>query len=278
MSDHSSGRKTARFFWFALLSVNAVSIFGYATFGLNPGLLARFPWSAAVFAVSYPLFAQLQIVASLLALFALLIEHVGSRWVVAFFVVCLISGTSEFLGTGYGIPFGKYEYTALLGAKFAGRVPFLIPPSWFSMSVPAFALADYAGRNRDSSLFRVGLGSLLLLMWDLTLDPAMSHLIPFWIWEKSGPFYGMPWSNLFGWYVTGVMIMLAFEGLRVSRWMRLVPIRKHVLYYAANLMLPLGMCVTGGLWMALAFTALVGLGAAVLGYFRFPWPSRAVCR
>ena len=48
---------------------------------------------------------------------------------------------------------------------------------------------------------------LLLLAWDLALDPAMSYATRYWIWGDEGPYYGMPWLNLFGWYVTGVVLM-----------------------------------------------------------------------
>ena len=48
-----------------------VSLVGYATFGLNPGLLARFPQFTGFYAISFNFFAQAQIwlAAVVLALF-----------------------------------------------------------------------------------------------------------------------------------------------------------------------------------------------------------------
>jgi uncharacterized membrane protein len=48
------------------------------------------------------------------------------------------------------------------------------------------------------------LASFVLLSWDLSLDPAMSYATRYWIWGSTGAYYGMPWLNLFGWYVTGI--------------------------------------------------------------------------
>ncbi len=260
-------RKFSRAMLGVLVTLNAVSIFGFATFGRHPEWLARYPWSVPVFAVANAAFAQGQILVSLVTLLLLLWSEVRWGWLAAFVSVVALSGLSEFLGTSFGIPFGKYEYTSLLGAKFLGKVPFLIPPSWFVMAIPSFGLATWLSRRHPARVYRIGVGSLLLLMWDLTLDPAMSFLLPFWIWEKPGTFYGMPWSNLFGWYVTGLAIMGAFEGLGVSRWLVRVNPRSLAIFYLANLMLPLGMVLVAGLWSSVLFT--VGVTAAVaLGSLR----------
>jgi uncharacterized membrane protein len=35
-----------------------------------------------------------------------------------------------------------YHYTALLGPKFLGLVPYLIPAAWFMMNYPSFVIAE----------------------------------------------------------------------------------------------------------------------------------------
>ena len=244
-----------------LLIVNVVSIFGYATFALHPELLSRWPWTAEVFAVSYPLFARGQILIAAAAWIALLTRAVRLRWVLPFVAVFLISGLMEFLSTTYGVPFGKYEYTGLLGAKILGKVPWLIPLSWFFMAVPSLLLArEMLGRD-SWTISRISMGAVILLSWDLSLDPAMSHLTPFWLWETPGTYYGMPIGNLAGWFFTGVMIMAALEAMRVSEWSSRLSPRATWAFYLANLLLPFGMSVAAGLWGAVVLT----LGALALG-------------
>ena len=237
---------------------------GYATFGLHPELLVGRPGAASFYAVAFGLFAQLQIWAAFVALALYLSMRVGSRWLRAFTALYLLSLGSELMGTTVGIPFGEYRYTEALGAKWLGHVPLVIPLSWFYMALPSYALARAALPERARLAGRILLGSLLLLSWDLTLDPAMSHATAYWVWGEPGAYYGMPWLNLFGWYVTGVALMGALAALRSDGWVKRLSLRWLGAFYAANLLLPLGMSVAAGLWGAVLATgaaALVALGA-----------------
>jgi uncharacterized membrane protein len=208
--------------------------------------------------VSYPLFAQLQIVVAIVALALAIRAHgvVPRAALAAFAAVFVISFGCEFGGTSYGIPFGKYEYTSLLGPKILGKVPFLIPVSWFCMAVPAFGLADRLVGARPGAWLRVVYGSLFLLIWDLTLDPAMSYILPFWLWENPGSYYGMPWINLFGWFVTGVAIMCAFAGLGSRAWIAKLPAGYLWAYYLLTLSLPVGMLLAARIVLPLLYTGL----------------------
>ncbi len=105
------------------------------------------------------------------------------------------------------------------------------------------------------------LASLILASWDLALDPAMSYATNYWVWGEAGPYYGMPLLNLFGWYVTGLLLMGALAALRAESWIRPLPHRWLGGFYLANLALPLGMSAAAGLWGAVAAT-LAALGIA----------------
>jgi len=247
-----------RFFYILFLLVNSTSIFGFAVFGLHPEFLAKWSWAPPIFASSYPFFAQIQILLAFAVLAAKLTGEVGRRWLLAFGLVFILSAISELMGTTYGIPFGKYAYTELLGFKILDRVPYLIPVSWFFMALPSFMVAHRALARFSGRVARIIVGAILLLSWDLTLDPAMSFLTPFWLWDDvNGVFYGMPLGNLAGWFVTGLVIMGVFELLQVQKWAGLVSPAWWQGYYLANLMLPLGMCFAAGLWDAISITVVV---------------------
>ncbi len=251
-------------FLILLLLVNATSLFGFATFVKHPSLLARWPWTQDIFAVSYPLFSRLQMALAGLAMITPLMSTHRFRWVPAFIAVYALSFAMEFGGTSWGIPFGKYEYTGLLGPKIAGKVPYLIPLSWFTMALPSFWMASPPSSPLvEMSRFnwkRVLLGSGFLSCWDLTLDPAMSFLAPFWVWQEPGTYYGMPWRNLIGWIFTGFLLMIALELFRAHHWKEKLPKNFDFTLYGASLFLPLGMCMLSGLWGTLLFTASVFAG------------------
>jgi putative membrane protein len=251
-----------------LILINLVSIFGYATFGLHPELLAQYSWAPPIFAASYPLFAQLQIGIGFWVIAAECQKTLGAKWYKFFSVAVVISFFMEYLGTTRGIPFGKYSYTSLLGWKIAQQVPILIPLSWFFMSLPSYWIARQISGSSHRRFSPVILGSILLMTWDFTLDPAMSHLTPFWIWESAGnPILKMPIMNLAGWFFTGLLILTAYEFLDLPlapQWRRsLFPFK----FYAINLLLPFGLALVGQMWISVCATLVVLLLCFALAKF-----------
>ncbi len=243
-----------------LLGFTITALAGYGVFGLNP---ERIPPSLIGFwRISYAFFAQLHIILGAVVLGIALVRWGGMRWVPAFLTVYLISFLSEFFGTGFGIPFGLYEYTSLLGYKIADRVPWVIPLSWFLMAVPAWMLARETFPGAIRWFPRILFAAVLLTLWDLALDPAMSYQAPYyWIWSDTGPYFKMPWVNLAGWLGTGVLLMGAMELLGIRSWTRTIPPSYALAYYAVTLLMPFGMIVLEGLWIAVLVTLLSYLAA-----------------
>jgi putative membrane protein len=244
------------------LAFTVIAILGYWNFGLNPERLPATDWAVGIYQISFPWFARAHILISAAVLFFVMARHSGVRWIPALAAVYALSFTSEHVGTGYGIPFSGYEYTGLLGARLGSRVPFVIPLSWFLMSAPAWILARRTFPGRSRALPRVLQATFLLVLWDLALDPAMSFLTPYWVWENSGAFYGMPWVNLVGWAATGLVLMTALEWLdRRLDWAGSLSWRWALAYYLTVILMPLGMITVAGLWWATAAT-LVALAVA----------------
>jgi uncharacterized membrane protein len=196
-------------------------------------------------------------------------SRLGARWLPGLAGVYLLSLMSEHVGTGYGIPFGGYEYTGLLGSRVGPRVPALIPLSWFLMAMPSWVLARAAARGRR--LAAIPVGALGLVLWDLALDPAMSSLTAYWRWEGTGPYYGMPWLNLLGWFVTGLGLMgvLAASDTRIG--FDRLPVSWMAVFYGTVLALPLGMLAASGAWIAVGTT----VGAVAVTVVAIGWVGRS---
>lgn len=245
----------------AIFTVMSVAGFGY--YALHPENLPPSGLALRFYTISFGFFAQVHILLAFAALATVLVARTGNRWIPALIGVYLLSFTSEHVGTGYGIPFGGYEYTGLLGTRVGPRVPALIPLSWFLMALPSWVIARRLFPHRLSQAIPVG--ALGLVLWDLALDPAMSFLTPYWRWEDVGPYYGMPWLNLVGWYVTGLGLMtvlaLAHERGRFDR----LPVGWMSAYYLIVAALPVGMLAVAGEWLGVGVTAgAFALAAIVL--------------
>lgn len=228
------------------------SLLGYGIFTARPDLLMQvdpqarfFTWAFYGFAVGNMLFGGLAVVVD-----ALLHNRISA--LSAFVAVYVVSLASELMGTGLGIPFGPYSYTSLLGPKWFNLVPLLIPLSWFTMGWASWVIA----RGRVSGLRAILVGTALLVAWDLLLDPAMSKVTSYWVWGEAGSYYGMPWSNLFGWAVTGLVLFILLH------WLAPAPQssrRFALLVYAINFLLPLGFCILNQYWIAVG----AGVGGAL---------------
>jgi uncharacterized membrane protein len=255
--------RVSRWALWVLYGFTGVTLLGYATFGVHPQLLAHVPQVAGFYAFAFRFFAVAHVWLAFLVLALFLALRVGWRWVPAFVALYLISLGSELAGTTTGLPFGEYRYSSLMDPMWFGHVPIVIPLSWFFMALPSYALALAAIPGSGRWLARVLLASTVLVSWDLSLDPAMSYATRYWIWGSTGAYYGMPWLNLFGWYVTGLVLMGALALLRSDGWIARLPLRWLAGFYLVNLALPVGMNMAAGLWGAVV-AALVALVAAYL--------------
>ncbi|MEX2526157.1 MAG: carotenoid biosynthesis protein [Gemmatimonadota bacterium] len=238
----------------AFLGFTVVAVAGYGVFGVRPDRLPDSGPLLAFWTISFQFFARAHIVIAAGVLGVHLTRRMGGRWLLALVAVYLASFASEHLGTGYGLPFGDYRYTAMLGPKLGGRVPVVIPLSWFLMALPSFVMASVTFPGRAGRWGRIGFASLLLVVWDLALDPAMSFLVPYWIWGDVGLYYGMPWINLVGWFVTGLLIMGLLEVLGGRSWGTNLSARWCLAYWGVTVLMPLGMVAVTGHWLAVGVT------------------------
>lgn len=245
-------------FLIAQAGIVVASLLGYGIFTSRPDLLVQvdpqarfFTWAFHGFAVGNMLFGGLAVVAE-----SFLRDRRPA--IVALAAIYVVSLTSELLGTTYGIPFGAYSYTTLLGPKWFDRVPLLIPLSWFTMSWAVWIIACRRTRGFQAVL----LGTCLLVAWDLLLDPAMSRVTSYWIWGEKGSYYGMPWTNLLGWAITGFVLLAMLRKLaREPKG----DLRFSILVYFVNFLLPLGFCVLNGYWIAV----FAGTGVVVAAFLVF---------
>jgi len=233
----------------------------------NPDLWASDPRAVKVFNWSMEHAGATHIILGAAAMFAFGVVALGWRKTVIFAVVSYtLSLSSELIGTGTGWPFGNYEYTDFLGTKVLGRVPYTIPLSWFYMGLASYLLGVVLANRlgvRRTTLWGLLLGTWFLTVWDLVLDPAMAHeslRVQFWIWDQTGPYFGMPIKNFIGWSVTGLLFMTISRALwRSDAAPRATPMRLPLAIYAANLAFAMVLSAGVDLWIPIFLSAFLGL-------------------
>lgn len=217
---------------------------------------------------------------------------IGVRKTLIFFVVgTILPLGAELLGTSTGWPFGGYAYTDGLGFKVLERVPYSVPLSWCYMGFASYLLALVILASRDGgrrAWLPLALGALLLMAWDLALDPAMASAsmpIRFWTWHETGPYFGMPIRNLAGWFGVGFLFMSVSRLLwRVAPDTARIPVWLPLGVYAANVLWAVALSLSAGLWPAALASIGLGLAPASLAWRaairppRLPVPQLAIAR
>ena len=138
------------------------------------------------------------------AVFALIHGAMLYRWrgIAAFFAICLVVGN-----VFENLPFGSYYFTELMGPKLF-VVPSLLGVAYLGMAYLSWTLAHLILGCPRGPL--VGLrvitlpliASCIMVAWDFSRDPIWSTILHAWIWLRGGPYFGVPVSNFWGWFLT----------------------------------------------------------------------------
>ena len=131
-------------------------------------------------------------------------------------ITLVVSNIFENMSILTGFPFGHYYYTDGLGPKLF-LVPILIGPAYLGTGYLAWMLARVIlGATEQQRLpghfiFTVPmLASFIMVSWDLSLDPIASTINHQWIWQQGGNYFGVPFSNFMGWFLTVFVVFQLF--------------------------------------------------------------------
>jgi uncharacterized membrane protein len=256
--------------WSAVAAYIAFGVVCDATFALlNAYPVPWLPLRAFLLRHGAELFAVGQILFSFAALLCLLRRdrRAASLWALALTAAVTLAAEASSVFTG--LPFGRYTYRELIGPRIFGAVPALVPISWITIAIPAFAIAQRAFPQPEKVWPRRLLGSGLMLLWDFSVDPLMAHYYDFWTWKTPGLYYGIPASNFAGWLGLGVVVMGLLDWIRPD----LSEQGPLFVYYAATLLMTLGMAALGGMAPAAILTAAGIVLAAYIWRQTAPAPS-----
>lgn len=168
------------------------------------------------------------------------IHLLGARAALNFVVIGVVTGwAAEQLGATYGLFFGEYTYTEVLGPR-VGAVPFIIPLMWFALSYVAYVISNLiicqapaAGAARLGPALAMSLlAAMIVTAYDLGADPYMVYKLKAWIMTKTdGWWFGETLQGFFGWSFVSFVIVFSFRmSLRKQAPQPAAPIGKwHVL-------------------------------------------------
>ena len=133
----------------------------------------------------------------------------------------LITVVTEWLAMKYDI-WGSYEYSRTFTPILPGGMPLpvviawgvlLLISYWVALTIYNFTLLSLGAEiPAESSMllrFKMSLlASIVAVSGDLVMDPVMAKH-GHWSWKKSGKWYGVPFSNFMGWFITCEVTFMA---------------------------------------------------------------------
>lgn len=195
-----AGDALGRGFWGTLRARGAA-----LTGQMRPWLWLTLPYAALKIPVplwpdAFPLLALLSTGALFLAALAFAWERAGVWRALGMAALACSAGLGvELLGSRTGFPFGVYSYATSPAPTLLG-VPLIVPLGWFALTLAAALLAGG----------RAWLAGLLLVAWDVGLEPLMTAE-GYWRWYDPAPLWaGAPWQNFLGWWAVGTGLSWAF--------------------------------------------------------------------
>jgi uncharacterized membrane protein len=140
----------------------------------------------------------------------------GTKGIATFTACCLgIGCIAESISLITGFPFGHYHFTAAMGPKLF-NVPILLALAYLGIGYVSWILAVLILGYRDLPIRGTRLVStpllagLIMLAWDIAMDPDWSTVDHIWVWHSGGAYFGVPLSNFGGWFLTAFLYYLAF--------------------------------------------------------------------
>jgi uncharacterized membrane protein len=200
------------------------------TFGVFVVLLYSVP---SLFGILFIVFIALLFIIAILHG----VERYGTRSTTIFlFVMLAVSLFFEAMSIrGAFVPFIFYHYDMPLAIPGLG-VPLTVISAFFAAGYFSWMLAhvltgQYNTKLKGKWILVVPfIAALIMVMWDLGMDPIFSTVLKQWEWQTIGPYYfGVPIPNFCGWFNLVFISYLLFA-LFLSKFDRIQPQKMDMLY------------------------------------------------
>jgi putative membrane protein len=182
--------------------------------------------------LNIPLSETLFILVCILLFLGIVLIHgwktLGPRDLLVFFLIAysipLLYEYANGLGFG-GLVGCTCIYSDLLGPKFLGKVPYVIPLVWalslyctFTMTNIIFNRVRTTHKSEEMVSLQwflkiIGMGfvaGLMMASWDLIIDPVMVAMGA-WSWPHGGPYYGIPLWNYEAWIEIPAVVFVLYS-------------------------------------------------------------------
>jgi uncharacterized membrane protein len=204
----------------------------------------------------------------------------GQNVILAAMIIAVISGGLLTVGALTGIPFGPFVYNyQTIGRELFPPLPWAVPLLWTVVILNSRGVARLILRPwrkiRAYGFYMIGLTALLVVLFDLGLEPFATRVKGFWFWNPTKlPFdwYGAPAVNFVGWAMASLLILAFATPSLINKKKAKHPpdYQPLVLWLLFELLFLTGVSAHQ-LWPASAAIALIGIVVSVFAVRGAKW-------
>lgn len=194
--------------------------------------------------------------------------------------IALIGGVVSAVGVRTGLPFGPFVYGTGSGPLMFKTLPWSTPFVWVLIVLNSRGMARLMLRpwrkNKSYGYRVIGLSAVLVLLFDLALEPFAFRIKHLWLWLPTAlrlTWQGAPIINFFAWgLITLLILLFVTPALIVKKPRSKIGPELHslCLWLGAIALCAFG-CATQGLWAAAIVDAVIGIGAAIFAIRGAMW-------
>lgn len=159
----------------------------------------------------YPVLSEISILIFLSPIFYSLYKIYGlKKAFLTIFIFSTLGLLIEFSALKTGLPYGYFNYGETAVFKIADILPWTVGMSWAIFVLGAIGLNSFI--KNKSFVYKIFLTGFYLVLFDLVLDPGAVS-INMWSYVKEGFWFGVPFQNFVGWFITGILASIIGIGL-----------------------------------------------------------------
>jgi uncharacterized membrane protein len=194
--------------------------------------------------------------------------------------IVLIGGGFSALGAKYGLPFGPFVFGSGSGPLLFKTLAWAMPLIWVVIVLNSRGMARLMLRpwrkNKSYGYRVIGLSAVLVLLFDLALEPFAFHVKHLWLWEPMKlplTWQGAPIICFVAWGLITLLILLFITPALIVKKPRSKSgpeLHPLCLWLGAVALYAIG-CAAVGIWAAVIVDAVIGIGAAIFAIRGAMW-------
>jgi uncharacterized membrane protein len=196
------------------------------------------------------------------------------------FGIAVIGGGLTALGAKTGLPFGPFIFGSGVGPVYYKSLSWVMPLIWVVIILNSRGVARLILRpwrkNKSYGYRVIGLTALLVLLFDVALDPFASRVKHGWVWMPSTlklTWQGAPLANFLTWAAVTLLILVVVTPwliVKKPRQKRGADFYPAGIWFGGLVIFAVG-CGVNGIWAPVVANAVIGIGVIIFAIRGVMW-------